>query len=98
MGQEEGGGRTAKLETAEKEEDETKAAVIEAEAKKAELERQVAEAEEKAKGTDADRAAAAELAEEQGLVDEAEASSRRCRRRSARVRRPWRSSRSSSST
>ena len=61
----------AKLEAAKKEEDETKAAVIEAEAKKAELERQVAEAKEK--GTDADRAAAAELAEEQRLVDEAEA-------------------------
>ena len=63
----------AKLAAAMKEEDETKAAVIEAEAKKAELERQVAEAREKAEGTDADRAAAAELAEEQRLVDEAEA-------------------------
>ena len=63
----------AKLAAAMKEEDETKAAVIEAEAKKAELERQVAEAREKAEGTDADRAAAAELAEEQRLLDEAEA-------------------------
>ena len=62
----------AKLEAARKEEDETKAAVIEAEAKKAELEKLAAENELKAKGTEAERAAAAEIAEEQRLLDEAQ--------------------------